>query len=98
MEGEPRTTRAGALRTTRRGFLRLAGATAAFTALAQLRMVPLALAAADDGERFFDPWETEVLSQIAERMVDSGGQAPAVRDTGTVASIDLLCRGLDRAL
>lgn len=95
---EPRTTRTGALRTTRRGFLRLAGATAAFTALAQVRMAPLALAAADDGERFFDPWETEVLSQIAERMVDTGGEAPPVRETGTVASIDLLCRGLDPAL
>ena len=98
MEGEPRTMHAGALRTTRRGFLRLAGATTAFTALAQLRLAPLALADDDGGEHFFDPWETEVLTQIAERMLDTGGEAPSVRETGTVASIDLLCRGLDPAL
>lgn len=96
MQREPRSFDPGALRATRRGFLRLAGATSALTALAQLRVLPTALAAAaEPGARFFDPWESEVLTQIAERMVDSGGAAPPLRETGAVQSIDLLCRGLD---
>jgi hypothetical protein len=98
MQGEPGTASGGSLRATRRGFLRLAGATTAFTALAQLRAVPPAAAHAAEGQRFFDAWQTEVLTQIAERMVDSGGEAPSLRQTGTVASIDRLCGGLDPEL
>lgn len=98
MQEEPGTASGGSLRATRRGFLRLAGATTALTALAQLRVLPPAAADAASGERFFDAWETEVLTQITERMVDSGGEAPPVRQTGTVASIDRLCRALDPEL
>ncbi len=86
-------------RATRRGFLRLAGATAALTALGQLRMLPPVAAAADRGARFFDPGETEILTRIAERMVYSGDPAaPRVRDTASIATIDALCAGLPPAV
>lgn len=85
--------------TTRRGFLRLAGTTAAFTALSQLRALPPAAAAATSGGRFFDDAETEILTQLMERIVDTGlSQAPRVRDTRAVAAVDALCAGLDPAL
>lgn len=81
---------------TRRGFLRLAGSSAALTALAQIRLLPAAAAGAAAGGRFFDPWETEILTQIVERMVATGDpRAPAVRDTASVQSIDALCQTLD---
>ena len=81
---------------TRRGFLRLAGSTAALTALSQLHpLAPRALAD-DAGLRFFDATETEILTQVMERVVDSGRvDAPRVRDTGAVAAVDTLCRSLD---
>jgi len=85
--------------TTRRGFLRLAGAAAAFGALAQLRTLPAAAACAatpDAGGRFFDAAETEILTQLMERITDTGlANAPRVRDTHAVATVDTLCRGLD---
>src|SRR5262245_18150177 len=85
--------------TTRRGFLRLAGATAAFASLAQVRALPAAAAAPQPGERSFDPTETEILTRIAERVCDTGEpSAPLLRDTGTVATIDAFCRSLDPAL
>jgi hypothetical protein len=88
-------------RATRRGFLRLASTTAALAALAQLRAIPIALAAeerAGDGG-FFQPGDREILTQIAERMVDTGeAGAPRVRETRTVASIDALCRRLDPSI
>jgi len=85
---------------TRRGFLRLAGATAAFSALAQLRVLPAAAAcAADAGDRFFDDSETEILTQLMQRMVETGLEgAPRVRDTRAVATVDAVCRGLDPAV
>ena len=86
-----------ALPTTRRGFLRLAGLGAALTALGQAPALAggAALAADSDGERFFDEWETELLTQLMERMVDTGEpEAPRVRDTRAVASVDALCREL----
>jgi hypothetical protein len=80
---------------TRRGFLRLAGATAALGALGQLRALPLR-AAPPGAPRFFDPGETEILTQLAERIVDSDDPAaPRVRDTAAVAAIDALCGRLD---
>ncbi len=86
-------------RATRRGFLRLAGATAAFTALGQLRMLPPLAAAASHGERFFDAGETEILTRIAERMVYSGDPAaPRLRDTASIATIDAFCAGLPPAV
>jgi hypothetical protein len=84
---------------TRRGFLRLAGTSAALTALAQIRPLPAPAAAGPPGERFFDARETEILSQIVERMVDSGEPGtPAMRETHAVATIDAFCRRLDPAL
>ncbi|UCE87035.1 MAG: hypothetical protein JSU66_04690 [Deltaproteobacteria bacterium] len=83
---------------TRRGFLQLAGATAAFTALAQLRAVPAGAAAATDSSaaRFFPADATEILTQIVERMVDSGEvAAPRVRATRAIETIDALCAALD---
>jgi hypothetical protein len=85
-----------ALAATRRGFLRLAGSAAACTALAQLRVFPAAApAAAAEGARFFSPQETEILTQLMERVVDTGlPEAPSVRETGAVASVDRLCATL----
>jgi hypothetical protein len=87
---------------TRRGFLRLAGATAAFSALAQLRVLPAAAACSGEraaGERFFDDAETEILTQLMQRMVETGlPDAPRVRDTRAVATVDAVCRGLDPAV
>jgi hypothetical protein len=85
--------------TTRRGFLRLAGATAALGTLAQVRVLPIAAtgcAAAAPGERFFDDAQTEILTQLMERVVETGlPGAPRVRETHAVATVDALCRGLD---
>ena len=86
------------LRATRRAFLGWAGSTAAFTTLASLR--PLAAGAAPRARAgFFDETETEILSQIMERIVDTGlPDAPKVRDTGAVATVDGLCAGLDPSI
>jgi hypothetical protein len=88
------------LSATRRGFLRLAGATAAFSALAQVRAMPAAAVPASPGNgRFFDDDETEILTQVMERMVDTGlPEAPRVRDTDAVACVDGLCAALDPGL
>ena len=86
------------LATTRRGFLRLAGAGASFAALAQIRAVPAAATEvrAHTGPSFFSPAEQEVLTQVVERMVASHEPgAPRVRDTHTVGTIDALCGSLD---
>ncbi len=94
-------TRRPALATTRRGFLQLAGTSVALSALTQLRIVPPAARAHVEagGASFFDAHETEILTQIVERMVDTGvADAPAVRDTRTVATLDALCHGLDPAI
>jgi hypothetical protein len=88
--------------TTRRGFLRLAGTTAAFTTLAQLRVLPasaLACAAGAPSERFFDDRETEILTLLMQRITDTGlAGAPRVRDTRAVATVDAVCRQLDPAV
>jgi len=82
--------------TSRRGFLRLAGGTAALAVLANLRALPAAAAASARGPRFFAPSEAEILTQVVERMVDTGEPgAPAVRTTGAIATIDALCGSLD---
>ena len=89
------------LRATRRGFLRLAGASAALGGLAQLRALPAgaAAAAAPDAVRFFGDRERELLTLVVERMVDTGEPgAPAVRATRTLDTIDALCRALDPAV
>jgi hypothetical protein len=86
--------------TTRRGFLRLATASASLAALSELRALPAAAScAAPPRGAFFSQSETEILTQIAERMVDSAsGAAPRLRATGTIATIDRTCRQLDPAL
>lgn len=94
-EYAPRDSRT--LCATRRGFLRFAGHGAALTALAQLPVIPgLALATpARDGSRFFGAGETEILTQIAERMVFTGEPTSvALRDTGCIDAIDALCSNL----
>jgi len=82
---------------SRRGFLGLVGSGSALASLASLRALP---AAADPGAvisaRFFGPSETEILTQVVERMVDTGEpSAPRVRQTRAIATIDALCASLD---
>jgi hypothetical protein len=84
------------LSTSRRGFLRLAGAATAMTALAQLRALPPTARAVEAGAGTFDAMETEILTQIVERMVETGEtDAPRVRDTAAVPTIAALCQRLD---
>jgi hypothetical protein len=84
---------------SRRGFLALAGSGAAFASLAGLRAVPAAaLELAPGPAAFFLPRDREILTQVVERMVDTGEPgAPAVRETRTIATIDALCARLDPA-
>ena len=87
-------------RTTRRAVLRLAAASASLASLAELRAQPAAAtsAAGEASARFFSPSETEILTQIAERMVDCGqAGAPRLRATGAIATIDRTCQALDPA-
>ena len=82
---------------SRRGFLGLVGSGSALASLASLRALP---AAADPGAVipacFFGPSETEILTQVVERMVDTGEPgAPPVRQTRAIATIDRLCASLD---
>jgi hypothetical protein len=94
----PRPGALAALRATRRGFLGLAGATAALAALPTLRALPAA-AAPSAGARFFDAYETEILTQLAERICDTGtSEAPRLRETATIATVDAFCVRLDPAL
>ena len=82
---------------SRRGFLGLVGSGTALASLASLRSLPAAaypLAATP--AHFFGPSETEILTQVVERMVDTGEPgAPAVRQTRTIATIDTLCGSID---
>jgi hypothetical protein len=87
--------------TTRRGFLRLAAASASLGALANLRALPAEGTPAPEEAtgRFFDTAQTEILTQIAERMVDSSqAGAPCLRATGAIATIDRTCQRLDPAV
>jgi hypothetical protein len=82
------------LATTRRGFLGLAGAGAAFAGLGALRALP-AGAATGAGAGFFSAGDAEILTRVVERLVDTGEPgAPPVRATGAIATIDRLCAGL----
>jgi hypothetical protein len=83
------------MRVPRRGFLALAGAGTALASLASLRAVAASVQSANAAV-FFAPGEREVLTQVVERMVDTGeASAPPVRATRTIATIDALCAGLD---
>jgi hypothetical protein len=86
------------MRVSRRSFLALAGGGAAFGSIASLRSVPAAAVevASAAPVAFFAPREREILTQIVERMVDTGDpSAPTVRGSGTMETIDALCAGLD---
>lgn len=87
-------------RTTRRAFLRLAGASVAFAGLANLRALPAqALEPHAAGERFFAADDAERLAAVAERLVATGDPGmPAFRDTRALRTIDALCARLDPAL
>jgi hypothetical protein len=81
--------------TTRRAFLRLLGSGAALATLSRLPAVPATARAATPATRFFDEPQTEILTQVVERMVATGEpEAPRVRDSGAIASIDALCGSL----
>jgi hypothetical protein len=81
---------------TRRGFLRLAGGSAALCTLAQLRALPARAAGGSTGPGFFAPREREILAAVGERMVETGVPgAPAFAETGALDVIDALCAGLD---
>lgn len=84
-------------RVSRRRFLALAGSGAALASLARVRAVPAAALVAPDGApRFFAAAEREILTQVVERMVDTGEPgAPPVRATRAIDTIDALCAGLD---
>lgn len=79
---------------SRRGFLGLLSGGAALGSLASLRALP---ASAQGGATaFFAVREREILTQVVERMVDTGEPgAPAVRATRAIETIDALCAGLD---
>jgi hypothetical protein len=86
---------------TRRGFLRLAGSGAALAAIARLPALPAAARAAGPSAAapFFDERRRELLTQVVERMVDTGEPgAPRVRDTRAIETIDALCARLDPGL
>lgn len=88
-------------RLSRRGFLALAGSGSALAALARLPAAALAAPAAGSApaSAFFSAYEAEILTQVVERIVDSGlPDAPRVRESAAVATIDRLCAGLDPAL
>jgi len=97
---------AGVTTWSRRGFLGLVGSGTALASLASLRALPAGAAVGTPGAavgtpgvvRFFAPTETEILTQVVERMVDTGeSAAPAVRETRAIATIDALCASLDPA-
>lgn len=98
---EPRTGGQEAWqRLTRRAFLRSAGLATSLTALSGLRAVPaLASERALEATLLLSEDETEVLTQIVERMVASDDpRAPTVRETGAIATIERLLRQLDPSL
>lgn len=86
-------------RTTRRGFLQLAGATVAFAGLANLRALPTpALGDAVEGH-FFSAADRERFTRIAERLVATGDpDAPAWGETRALDTVDALCEHLDPEL
>jgi hypothetical protein len=84
---------------SRRGFLRLAGSATALGALSQVRVAPVRADTAAPAGRFFDDGDTEILTQVMERIVDTGREdAPPLRETGAVATVDTLCLQLDPSI
>lgn len=86
---------APSLRASRRGFLSLAASGAALTALARLSGAGVLPANRVRGAFFAEP-EREILTRVAERMVETGAAgAPALRETRAIEVIDRICAGLD---
>jgi hypothetical protein len=88
-------------RLTRRGFLRGAGLLASLTVVANLRAFPATAktTVAPISGSVFSAGEIAILTQIVERMVDTGDpRAPRVRDTGAIGTIDRIVSGLDPAV
>lgn len=86
---------------TRRTFLRRAGLSASLLAIAELRALPATGASIDPSgeEGFLSSGETDILTQIVERMVFTGDpEAPALRDTRALPTIRSLLGRLDPAL
>jgi hypothetical protein len=85
---------------TRRSFLRYAAIGAGLATMARLRAAPAAtLSAAESGLRIFSPSQSEVLTTIVERMVDSGDPSmPAVRQTRAIEIIDWTLTNTDEAV
>jgi len=80
----------------RRDFLRLLSSGPALSSLARLRAVPAPAPTDAATGTFFSEREREILAAVVERMVDTGEpSAPAVRETGTLATIDRLVGSLD---
>ncbi len=88
-------------RLTRRTFLRGAGLLASLTLVSNLRAVPAAArtTVAPTSGSIFSAGEIQILTQIVERMVDTGDpRAPHVRDSGAIGTIDRIVSGLDPAV
>jgi len=86
---------------TRRTFLRGAGLLASLTVVANLRAFPAVAKTSvlPLPGSVFSAGEIEILTQIVERMVDTGDpKAPRVRDTGAIGTIDRIVSGLDPAV
>jgi hypothetical protein len=87
------------LKTTRRGFLAWAGSGAALASVARMPLAAGASAGAPASGRFFSETQREILTQVVERMVDTGEpDAPPVRATRAIDVIDGLVAGLDPEL
>lgn len=86
---------------SRRSFLRYTTVTAGLLAVSRLRVAPALTAPPTAAPRLhvLTPHQGEVLTVIVERMVFTGtDKMPAVRDTGTIATIDQALLQLDPAV
>ena len=86
---------------SRRSFLQWTAVSAGLLTVARLR--PVAAVAVPAGPapafRVLTPHTAEILTVIVERMVDNGEpDMPAVRDTGTIETIDVALYQLDPAV
>ncbi len=84
-------------KTTRRGFLALAGATASLAALSQLRALPAQASALPAGS-FFSADELAIFGSVAERIVVPGDAAPRFTQTRALETVDRMCTALSPPL
>lgn len=82
----------------RRGFLRLAGFSAAMATLSRLGIAGASVASGQEGARgLLSEGDARILSAIGERMVFTGAaDMPRFADTGAVATIDTSLHYVDR--